>query len=89
MIDMLMNKKGQEEEGMRFNLKRLSVLIVFVVLIAIGIIILIPKLSAEAASKTTSGFGKYVYDILVGGKGLEKKFISPVRKELRSILQLP
>jgi preprotein translocase subunit SecY len=69
MIDMLMNKKGQEDEGMHFNLKRLSVLIVFVVLIAIGIIILIPKLSAEATSTTTSNFGKYVYDILVGGKG--------------------
>jgi preprotein translocase subunit SecY len=69
MINMLLNKKGQDEEGMHFNLKRLSILILFVVLIAIGIIILIPRLSAEAASKTTSGFGEYVYDILVGGKG--------------------
>ena len=65
---MRINKKGISEEGMRFNLKRLSMLILFLALVAIGIIILIPKLSAEAAGETTSGFGKYIWDILTGGE---------------------
>lgn len=65
---MKINKKGISEEGMRFNLKRLSILILFVILVAIGLIILIPRVSSDAAGNTLSNFGKFVWDVLTGGQ---------------------
>lgn len=61
------NKKGISEEGTKFNLKQLTMLIVFLVVVAIGIIILIPRLTADQTSSTTSNFGKYIWDVLTGG----------------------
>lgn len=59
-----MNKKGFEEEGMKFNVKQISVIILFIVLLAVLMILLFPHLSAQQHAEASTSFGKYVWDIL-------------------------
>lgn len=62
-----MNRKGIQEEGMKFNIKRISRLILLITLILIGLLIFAPVVSAEIVTQTVGGFGKYIYSVLTGG----------------------
>jgi hypothetical protein len=63
----MMNKKGFQEEGMKFNVKMVSIIIFFIVVLAIVMIIVFPKLTAQQSADTSTSFGKYIWDILTGG----------------------
>lgn len=66
---MRLNKKGIESEGIRFNTDQAAILILFLVLAAILIILIIPKVGSGNFNQTVFNFSKSIYDILSGGQG--------------------
>lgn len=64
----MMNKKGFEEEGMQFNVKQIGIIILFLVVLGVVMVLLFPKLTAQKSSEATTSFGKYIWDILMGGR---------------------
>jgi hypothetical protein len=68
-MDIRMNRKGQESEGVRFITdENAAVLIIFLILLAVLIVLVIPRVSSDSFNNTAFGFGKSVYDMLTGGK---------------------
>ena len=65
---MRLNKKGQESEGPRFISTETAMLIIFIVLLAILMVIILPKIASGEFNATTFNFGSGIFDILTGGK---------------------
>lgn len=65
---LLSQRKGFEEEGMQFNVKQIGIIILFLVVLGVVMVLLFPKLTAQKSSEAATGFGKYIWDILMGGK---------------------
>jgi hypothetical protein len=63
-----MNKKAISEEGAKSLFDNLKIMIIFLAVLVIALLILAPKLTSQAAGETTSNFGKYIWDMLTGGK---------------------
>jgi len=59
-----MNKKALEEEGMRFSTKNIAILIMFLVILAILMLLIIPRTSHQVANKTLVNSGEYILSIL-------------------------
>jgi len=65
---LLSQRKGFEEEGMHFNINQIVLVILFLVVLAVVMILIFPKLTAQKSSEASTNFGKYLWDLLVGGK---------------------
>jgi hypothetical protein len=63
-----MNKKGFEEQGTEFNVKTIATIIFFIVVLALVAALLWWRLSPQQSAGASTSFGKYVWDILGGGK---------------------
>ena len=64
-----MNKKGIESEGLRFNTDQAAILIIFLVLLAILLVLIIPRVSSGNFNESVVNFGKSIFDTLSGGGG--------------------
>jgi hypothetical protein len=62
-----MNKKGFEESGIKFNIKNVSLIILFIVVLAVMMVLLWPRLSAQQHAEASTSFGKYIWDLLGAG----------------------
>jgi len=63
-----LNRKGQESEGVRFITKQSAILIIFLILLAVLMVLVLPRISPGNFNNTAFGFSKSIYDMLTGGK---------------------
>ena len=61
---MWMNKKAIQEEGMKFSTKNIAKIVLFLILAALIIIIVIPRLTAEKSGDALYNFGSGIFEIL-------------------------
>lgn len=64
---MRLNRKGISTDAPQFTTNQLAILILFVILLAIMLILIIPKVGSGEFSDAASNFGKSIYNILTGG----------------------
>ncbi len=64
-----MNKKGFEEEGMHFSTKNIALIILFLVVLAVAMALLIPRLNQKSAGGTLYNFGSNLFEALTAGNG--------------------
>jgi hypothetical protein len=65
---MKLNKKGIESEGIRFNTDQAAILIIFLILLAVLLVLIIPRIGSGNFNETVFNFGKSIYDTLAGGR---------------------
>jgi len=64
-----MNKKGFEEEGMHFSTKNIALIILFLVVLAIAIALILPRLNQKTSGNTLYNFGSSLFETLTAGNG--------------------
>jgi hypothetical protein len=64
---IVMNKKGSEAEGIKFNWQIVALLVLFVTVLVVAFVIIIPRITSGGFSGSGTSFGKYLWDILSGG----------------------
>lgn len=63
----VLSKRAVESEGVRFNWQSVAMLIVFLVVLALLLWWLVPRIGSGKFNATVSDFGKNIWDIRTGG----------------------